>query len=192
MPKVLLGIPHGGIVRGKLLSTIVASLVRAPCSIVMVERESALGPDNRNVLAQLAIDNDFTHLWLVDNDMTFPPDTLSRLLAHDKAVVGAAYHYRNLPLRTTVKLLNEEGAVYIPESIPETLFACYAIGSGCKLVTTDALKIIPKPWFWLRHDEDGRMITTDDVWFCEQAAAVGIDTWCDPTIDARHIGDFHY
>jgi hypothetical protein len=192
MPKVLLGIPHGGIVKGKLLSTVVAALVRAPCPIVMIERESALGPDNRNVLAQIAVEHDFTHLWLVDNDMTFPPDTLSRLLAHEKDLVGAAYNYRNLPRRTTVKRLNEEGAVYIPESWPDTLFACYAIGSGCKLVTTEALKQIPKPWFWLRHDEEGRMITTDDVWFCEQAQSVGIDTWCDPSIDARHIGDFQY
>ena len=170
----------------------IGAIAQAPCSISVVESESALGPHNRNTLAQIAVDNEFNHLWLVDNDMTFPPDTLARLLQHDKAIVGAAYNYRNLPQRTTVKLRNPEGLVYIPDKIPDRLFACYAIGSGCKLVKTEALRLMPRPWFWLRHDENGQMITTDDVWFCEQAQSVGIDTWCDPTISARHIGDFQY
>lgn len=192
MPHVLLGIPHGGTIKAKLLSTVVSVIAQAPCPITLVESESALGPHNRNTLAQCAVDRGFSHLWLVDNDMTFPPDTLARLLAHKKDIVGAAYNYRQFPRRTVVKMVDEEGRVMIPETLPPTIFPCYAIGSGCKLITVEALRKIQRPWFWLRCDDEGQLITSDDVWFCEQAIAVGIETYCDPTIDAKHIGDCQY
>ena len=192
MPNVLLGIPHGGTIKARLLSTIIASIVQAPCPLTVCERQGALGPDNRGILAQIAVDQGFTHLWLVDNDMSFPPDTLARLLAHQKDLVGAAYNYRAHPLRTVVKMLDAQGQVVIPESIPESLFVCHAIGSGCKLVTTDALKKIPRPWFGLEWNKEGQISKSDDVWFCEAAKSVGIETWCDPTIQAKHIGDFDY
>jgi len=33
---------------------------------------------------------------------------------------------------------------------------------------------------------------SDDVWFCQQAARVGIETFCDPTIRAGHIGSVEF
>jgi hypothetical protein len=134
----------------------------------------------------------FTHVWLVDNDMTFPEDTLGRLLAHGKEIVGAAYNYRAHPLRTVVKILDAEGRVIVPDRLPAELFPCYAIGSGCKLIEVEALRQIPKPWFALRWGLSGQIVTSDDVWFCEQARAAGFTTYCDPTIHAKHIGDYEY
>ena len=67
-------------------------------------------------------------------------------------------------------------------------FTCLSIGSGCKLVTTSALAHMPRPWFGLDFDKDGMLSVSDDVWFCQQAARVGIETFCDPTIRAGHIG----
>ena len=44
----------------------------------------------------------------------------------------------------------------------------------------------------LDFDRDGMLSVSDDVWFCQQAARVGIETFCDPTIEAKHIGEFEY
>ena len=70
--------------------------------------------------------------------------------------------------------------------------SCHAIGSGLKLVSTQALAHIPRPWFALDFDKDGMLSVSDDVWFCQQAARVGIETFCDPTIRAGHIGSFEF
>ena len=192
MAKVLLGIPSGGSVKTKTMFSIFQVLFQTTdATITLAERQGALGPDNRNHLAQMALDGDYTHLFLVDADMSFPGDILERLLAHNKDLIGAAYNYRAFPRRTVVKI-KRDGQVYSPERLPESMFPCYAIGSGVKLVTTHALAHMPRPWFALDFDRDGMLSVSDDVWFCQQAARVGIETFCDPTIRAGHIGSFEF
>jgi len=189
--KVCVAVPHGGTVKGRLLSDLIASLFALERSIgfVLADVEGTLGPHNRWLAGQQAIQTHCDYLWLVDNDMAIPPDALPRLLAHDKDLIGAAYNYRLHPPTTTVKMLDECGTIIIPDTFPSELFICHALGSGCKLVKTSALTRIPQPWFALAWHPDGSLAKTDDVWFCEQAKKVGIPTWCDPTIAVGHIGD---
>src|SRR5574343_463685 len=78
--RILLGIPSGGSVKTKTMMSIIQVLFQTQAEITLVEREGALGPDNRNHLAQMALDGGHTHLFLVDADMSFPGDTLTRLL----------------------------------------------------------------------------------------------------------------
>jgi len=190
--RVLLGIPSGGSVKTKTMFSIFQVLFQTTAAqITLAERQGALGPDNRNHLAQMALDGGYTHLFLVDADMSFPGDILERLLAHNKDLIGAAYNYRAFPRRTVVKI-KRDGQVYSPDRLPESLFSCHAIGSGLKLVSTQALAHIPRPWFALDFDKDGMLSVSDDVWFCQQAARVGIETFCDPTIEAKHIGEYEY
>ncbi len=191
MANILLGIPSGGSVKSKTMMTIISVISMTQHRITVMERDGALGPDNRNHICQLALENGFTHVFLVDADMSFPGDTLTRLLEHKKDIVGAAYNYRAFPRRTVVKI-KRDGQVYSPDRLPESLFSCHAIGSGVKLVTTHALAHMPRPWFALDFDKDGMLSVSDDVWFCQQAARVGIQTFCDPTINAGHIGDVEF
>lgn len=188
MPRVLLGIPHGGMVPGRMLSAVVGLVAHAPCPVTLIEREGCLGPDNRGVLAALAVEHDFTHLWLVDGDTAPEPDALTKLLAHQKDIVGASYHYRRDPPQSVVKIMTPEGEIRTPDPFPTTLFRAHAIGSGCQLITVDALRKIPRPWFALKWGAHGQLEEADDLWFCNQARSVGIETWCDPTIEAKHLG----
>ena len=191
--RVLLGIPSGGSVKTKTMMSIIQVLFQIQAEITLVEREGALGPDNRNHLAQMALDGGYTHLFLVDADMSFPGDTLDRLLARNKDLIGAAYNYRQFPRATVVKMRRADGTIYSPSfPLPAEPFTCLSIGSGCKLVTTSALAHMPRPWFGLDFDKDGMLSVSDDVWFCQQAARVGIETFCDPTIRAGHIGSFEF
>lgn len=190
MPKILLGIPCNGSIKAKTVHSVLAAM-RSP-DVTTVMLEGALGPENRNMLAQEAVEGDYTHLWLVDADMRFPTDALDRLLAHQVDLIGLAYHRRGLPLQTTVRVQDTTGAVGIPlDPLPSTLFIPYATGSGCQLVTTAALRQIPQPWFSVGFTPDGKFMD-DAVWFATQARSVGIVPWCDPTISATHIGDYEY
>ena len=55
-PNVLLGIPSGGSVKTKTMFSIISVMVQSTCQLTIVERSGALGPDNRNHLAQMALD----------------------------------------------------------------------------------------------------------------------------------------
>jgi hypothetical protein len=53
--------------------------------------------DARNHLADVAVNviDGASHILFLDSDMTFPPDTLQRLLDHKVPIVGADYVKRN-------------------------------------------------------------------------------------------------
>ncbi len=194
--QVCIAVPHGGTVKGRLMSDLIASLfaLRQEIGFIWLEVEGTLGPHNRWLAGQQAIQTQSDYLWLVDNDMAIPTDALPLLLDADKDLIGADYSFRALPLQSTVKMKDAEGHTIIPDrdTFPSEPFIVHALGSGCKLVKVSALKRIPQPWFALAWDETGKMVKTDDVWFCEQAKKVGIETWCHPGVQCGHIGDYVY
>src|SRR4030042_4961696 len=61
---------------------------------IIVAEEGFTVAENRNYIAVQAINLKSDYLLLIDDDMTFPPDTLEKLLANDKDICGVAYHSR--------------------------------------------------------------------------------------------------
>ena len=51
----------------------------------------------RRNLVEIFLKSDFDYIWWVDSDMKFPIDAPMRLLARDKAIVGANYRRRRFP-----------------------------------------------------------------------------------------------
>ena len=54
------------------------------------KKEMLIGGDwcgARNDLCQLVLDEGYSHLWFMDDDHAFPPQMLTKLLAHDKPLV---------------------------------------------------------------------------------------------------------
>ena len=192
-PKVMVGVPNGGTVKEKMYLTSLSMLMNADCELVLMGYNGAYPFHGRWNIGQRALQLACSHILYLDNDMALDVTALGKLLAHNVDLVGAAYNYRALPIRTTVKMKDAAGKIYVPESLPNELFQCAAVGLGCTLVTTAAMRKIPQPWFGVSWREDGSMKWSDDVWFCHQAASVGIPTWCDPTLtDTRHIGEYEY
>src|SRR3990172_3668433 len=65
--------------------------------------------ENRNYCVVQAQKNQSEYLFFVDDDMTFPPDTLERLIAHKKEVVGVNSYSRCLSPSSTVGLMDKKG-----------------------------------------------------------------------------------
>ena len=131
-----------------------------------------------------------THLLFLDTDMEVEGDTVLKLMAHGKEVIGVNYYQRGLPLISTVRMKTPETGLHTVAKVPDTLFECDAVGSGCMLVDMRVFDIIEKPWFFYKYDES--YPTGEDVWFCEQVKKAGLHIWCDPTIPVGHIGEYKY
>jgi GT2 family glycosyltransferase len=135
-----------------------------------------------------------SYLLFVDSDMSFKGDTLKRLLAHKKDVIGVHYNQRGLPLMTTVRVKDKNTGLYrvpaVHEMVYDKPFKCDAVGAGCMLIDMKVFNKIEKPWFLYVDNEKFPM--GEDVWFCQQVKKAGFDVWCDPTIKVEHIGEYSY
>lgn len=161
------------------------------------ESKALLVSDLRNRAAAHAIGLGATHVLFLDADMTWPSDVLDRMLAHhDRGIVSGLYHLKNWPhwpvalrqptanLATTSVDYHYDAQVHEQDGlVPEAL-----VGMGCTLVPTVVFHAMPEPWFAYRQNTRGVWAVTEDVPFCEKAAALGVPIWVDPSVKCGHIG----
>lgn len=144
----------------------------------LVEYHDASGPyihDNRARIARYFLEHtDYQWLWMLDNDIQFPPESLYMLLSvaeeQDLKIVGAAYWNQYPPSATYLSWLvfTPHGIKAIPElPLEQELIEVDAVGMGCTLIHRDALRDVAEcypndPWDTFGADilvtfEDGSM-----------------------------------
>lgn len=145
--------------------------------------------ENRNWLAFKALNGECDYLFMVDDDMIFPSDTLTRMVGYEKDIVGVAYRPRNDKKDTYIPL----DKVHIDNpDLPKELFECEAVGTGIILIDIRVLKTLPWPFFSFESDVNGVTLHGEDWNFCKKARKAGYKIWCDPTLEVGHIGDYTF
>lgn len=158
---------------------------------LIVPEEGYTIAENRNYTAVQAYRNSSDYLLMVDDDMTFPENTLEKLISNDKDICGVAYHPR-CETGTITKYLDETHVVKLEETNDpkyKDVFECYATGTGIILIKTDVFKKIPQPWFMFEYHDNGSCKVGEDWFFCINAKKYDIKTYADPTIPVGHIGE---
>lgn len=123
--------------------------------------------------------------WLLflDDDHTFPPDTLMRLLSHDLPVVGALYLQRQKPFRP-IAYSEKAGTWYkhlrLPDLPNEGLVPVRAMGTGGMLIRSEVFRQIEYPWF-----EHG--LASEDLMFCDKVHELGIEMFIDAGVRLGHL-----
>ena len=166
--------------------------------VLVAERGYTIA-ENRNYCVVQALKNNSDYLLFVDDDMTFPADTLRRLLSHDKEVIGVNSYSRCLPLSSTVGLMDAKGEYKHPDKhtawemqIPDGLFKAYFVGAGVLLIKMTVFNRIKKPYFKFTTDKNGQIIHGEDGYFCNQVKKAGMDVWCDGSIPIGHLGEYAF
>jgi hypothetical protein len=193
--KIGIGIPSTGTMRTETHLSILGTIYHSTQhEFHHVNQNGCYIHENRWILVQELLKYDCDYIFFVDADMKFRSDTLEKLLAVNKPVVGAAYNMRRFPLETTVKFADAFGNL-IPKNadeIPTIPFRCFALGTGCMLIKKEVFEKLPQPWFDFENGLDGKMMTGEDIYFCKQCYKHGIEVWCDPTCDIKHVGTYEY
>ena len=179
MTSVTLAMPNMGSVKTFTMVSILEILANAQIPVTIARRDCVLEAQKAGS----------SHIFFLDSDMMVHGDVIHRLAEHNKAVIGVHYNERNLPLVSTIKMKNREAWT---GELPKHIFQCHAVATGCMLIDMQVFEKINKQWFFYEHDENGQIMTGEDMWFCERAAEAGYGIWCDPTIPVKHIGDFGY
>ena len=191
-PSILIGVPTNGDM--KMLT--VFSLVMATNMLrslghdmTFTCREGPYTHWNREHLVQDAMEAGVDYLMFIDTDVVFPVEAIPKLIAHDKDIVGGMYNLKQDEPVTTIKLWNDDRSEFRAlkdEPLPAGLFRVAALPTGFMLVKASVFERLSFPYFPCDFGQG------EDVSFCLKAQEAGIEVWCDPTIQIKHIGNKAY
>lgn len=186
-PKVAILIPshdHWSGDFGMALASMVPTALHA-ARVGLLNEKSSMITSARNNLAQRALTEfEADYMLWIDSDMTFPPDLLQRLMAHDRDICGATYCRRVPPYN----LLGDE----LGDGAEHGLVEMRTMPGGCMLVKADVYRKLKWPWYWETYNvvHGERKIGSEDYQFCMKAIKAGYKIWCDMDVtrEIGHIG----
>ena len=150
---------------------------------------SSLIYDARNQLTAQAIKAKADYILWLDSDMTFPPDTLSRMLKHMEAgydFVSGLYFKRRAPFAPVLYSKLDENDHEDMNDYPEdSFFEIAGAGFGCCMTRVSMMEDVVlncKDWFSpINH-------YGEDLSFALRAKSLGYKIYCDSTIKCGHVG----
>lgn len=125
------------------LASMMHGLASLPIAVALMNRKGSMVGDQRNELVRSALDLKVDYILWIDSDMMFPSDTLQRLIAREKTIVGGTYNKRVPPYETLGHMKGDERDV----SGGGLLQADYIPG-GMTLVHTDVYRTLAYPWYF--------------------------------------------
>ena len=190
--KICIGIPTNRQFRPQTVFSLANMIAHSKLDyFITIPTEGFNTAENRNFTVGKAFQNNCTHILFSDDDMAYEPDSLEKLLAYDKDIIGGLYNIRRLPSTFVIEygetIKSDEEAKLAVEP-----FECKAIGTGFMLVKTDVFKKLTSPFFGYKWNENGSVKMSTDWFFCEKAREAGYKIWCNPTLKISHIGDYAY
>jgi FkbM family methyltransferase len=149
----------------------------------------------RNLIADWVVKG-FDYLFSVDSDISFPSNTLLKLLSHDKDVVSGLYIQRKPGLHILeIYERNQQGGV---TNMPyeklkgRSLVEIAGCGFGCALVKAEVMREIGYPQFKYHSAVEHRHTVSEDVDFCRKALDKGFKIWADTSVLCSHTGSFTF
>ena len=183
MPKkVTIAIPTTDYVHICFTTSLVLMIRRTQLAIDMAICRGSNICHNRNTCVQSAIKNKADYLLFIDNDMSFPPTTVDRMVEicenMNLDILGCNYLVKTPPHRDMVVPLKvEEGNKILLTGIDEVK----RLPTGMMLIRMSVFDKIEPPWFILMPEtiEGQRSVGTEDYVFCDRAREVGFKIFMD-------------
>lgn len=146
----------------------------------------------REIAIRKAKEQGFTHILMLDDDMTFSPDVVDRLLSHDIPFVAANY-CRKVPGEPKSISFDMNGGS-VDSNGKSGLEEVSFVGAGINLIRLDDIKDIPSPLFEVRWDEQRQDYWGEDMYFCAKLRNRGIKLFIDHDVSQQvgHVGDYEY
>ncbi len=141
-----------------------------------------------NYIADIFMQTGYEWLFLLNDDHIFPPDTLLKLLAHDKDFVTGVYVKKQVPYSPVLYDRIEDGKLIQKQfkTGESGLIPIVGCGDGCLLIRRSVFEAIPRPW-WEMATGDSPDLITQDLIFCQKVRDARIEMWADLDTTVAHI-----
>lgn len=146
----------------------------------------------RNHCCLFAIENKFDYVFMLDDDMTYPIDSIERLIKHNKDfVVGSATQrvppflptqYKNAEAKN---FKNESNRIFVKKG-DKKLVKIGSTGVVGALIKTSVFKKLKSPFFKITYKKNGVNIIGSDTYFCIRMNEKNIKMYLDPAINYKH------
>eukprot|EP01037_Dinobryon_pediforme_P012073 gene12073-12163_t len=186
LPKVAVCFPSGDMVHADFALSLAGMLnTTHPLDTPIINNKSSIVAVARNNGVAHALEMQADYMLFLDSDMTFPRDTLYRLLTHQRDIVGATYTKRVPPFDVLGAVLEAQ-----PKPDARGLIEMRHLPTGCLMIRMSVFAALPKPYFRFLTNETTGEIHGEDYVFCDHARAAGFKIWCDATLshEIGHIG----
>lgn len=178
--------------RPKMVQSLTNLLARGGYDFhIVIAEEGYTIAENRNYMAVQAVRNGSEYILMIDDDMTFKPDLLDRLMSNNREICGVAYVPRTDTGRV-FKYIDETHHVFLEETDDpkyKDTFECHYIGTGIVLIKTEVFLKIPQPWFAFEYHDNGACKKGEDYYFCDRAREHGYKVYTDPIPYVGHLGE---
>lgn len=185
--KVLIGVPTVEMARRAIFYDYF-NILQKPDNTMMTFAHGQSPARNRNLIIEQALAAQATHVFFLDDDMAFEPDTLRKLLAHDVDIVTGFYLMRNHPHRPVIfdqRKFDNSCRPYFPSDSQTGLIEVVNSGFGAVLIKTDVFLKMQKPWVTLGdYTKDD---WCDDISFFNRARDAGFKMYCDLDCPVGHM-----
>lgn len=149
----------------------------------------------RNYFAEQALAVNARYLFMIDEDVVAPSETLQKLIYRaetnpDLMVVGGIYCHKSPPPMPMV-FRGLGAGPYLDWKVGE-FFEVDAIAMGCTLIRTEVFKHLPKPWFKTvdgNHYLDGIQkaeVWTEDMYMCDLVRKAGFKIYAEGSLLCEH------
>jgi len=142
-----------------------------------------------DMVAEAKGDDDVTHILTLDADTVPPPDTILRLLKHDRDIIAGVYPlFLSGQKLWSFSLLNPEGPnhpLHPYQKLPRRPFKVTSLAGSTVLIKMDVFEKIKPPWYETLR-EGAKVIAGHDFCFTNRARKAGFELWVDPTIQCKH------
>lgn len=144
-PKVAIACPSGRTweaTTGCSIAAMGIHTMQHGIEIALLNVQTSQISQGRNSTVEIAMKENCDYIMFVDSDMKFPPDTLIRLMRHDKDICGCVYNKRVPPFETLGKLIGPK-----PEVMDGSLHEAALLPGGMILVKMDVFRRIGYPYY---------------------------------------------
>lgn len=143
-------------------------------------------------------------LFIANDDNVYPPDTITRLLAHDKDIITGLCLARRPPFTACIyevvsvsDMSPDEAEVLIPKQATgwaqpirlgekdHGLIRIAACGGAALLIRRRVVETLADPWWELART--GPDALGEDLWLCKKARDAGFEIWCDLDAPIGHL-----
>ena len=144
-----------------------------------------------NAIAKIIENGSFNKILFLDTDHIFPPDTIKKLLSHNKDIVSGISFRRSEPYDPILFNFKENSMEQITKWVDGELIEVGAVGAACLLVDISVLKNISKnKWFEMNY-KFGDGVISEDLAFCLKAKNAGYKVYVDTSCTNDHLGILH-
>ena len=186
--RLLIGVPTLDYVNAEFMKCLIRLIMKLKDDGIQFHLEINSGTLvylARNRIANMAINEHYTHVLWLDSDMVFNDSILDDLMFSGKDFVTGIYHARRKGYDSVIFKDIELNNITRFEEYPNETFEIAGCGFGCVLTSVDLLSAVCLHY--------GTCFTPlpslgEDIAFCKRAKDLGYKLWCEPSVICGHIG----